>query len=137
VSEEPDAAALELPPFDAPLVAFDPAPEGAPGGPVYLGGDLHRIHPDAAGQCPGRRRDESLDEARIALDELGQGNLAEVTAVQGVWCLALYGEHVDSAPYFTLWDTEGRMRTRLLLPPARLMIGLAHLWLPAVSHQRQ
>jgi hypothetical protein len=125
-------AGLDLPPFDGPLVAFDPTPEGAPGGAIYLGGDLHRIHPDAAERCSGRRRDESLDEARIALNELGQGNLVEATAVQGVWCLALYGDQVDSAPYFTLWDTEGRMRTWLLLPPARQMISLAHLWLPSV-----
>ncbi len=125
-------AGLDLPPLDGPLVAFDPAPGGAPGGPVYLGGDLHRIHPDAPEQYPGRRRDESLDEARIALNQLGQANLAEATAVRGVWCLAVYGEHVDSALYLALWDTENRLRTWLLLPPARLMIGLAHLWLPSV-----
>jgi hypothetical protein len=39
---------------------------------------------------------------------------------------------VDSAPYFSIWDTDGRMRTWLLLPPARLMIGLGHFWLPSV-----
>jgi hypothetical protein len=124
-------ADLDLPPFDGPLVAFDPAPGGAVGGPVYLGGDLHRIHPDAVEQRLERRRDESLDGARIVLGERGRETF-EVTAVDGVWCLAIYGEEVDSAPRLTLWDTEGRMRVRLLLPPARLMVGLAHLWFPAV-----
>jgi hypothetical protein len=124
-------AGLELPPFDAPLVAFDPAPEGGPGGPIYLGGDLHRIHPDAAQQYPGRRRDESLDEARIVLGEYEQESLM-ATAVEGVWCLALYGEQVDYALHFTLWDADFRMRSWFLLPPARLMIGLAHFWLPSV-----
>jgi hypothetical protein len=127
----PEMAGLELPPFDGPLVAFDPAPQGAPGRPVYLGGDLHRVHPDVAEPGFGQCLDGSLDEARIVLGEREQENL-EVTAVDGVWCMALYGEQVDSAPYLTLWDTEGRMRTRILLPPARLMIGLAHFWLPSV-----
>jgi hypothetical protein len=122
---------LELPPFDGPLVAFDPAPEGAPGNPVYLGGDLHRVHPDASERYSGRRRDESLDAARITLTDYEHEDL-EATAVEGVWCLALHGDLVDSAPYFTLWDTAGRMRTWLLLPPARLMIGIAYLWLPSV-----
>jgi hypothetical protein len=124
-------AGLDLPPFDGPLVAFDPAPEGAPGRPVYLGGDLHGTHLDAAEQWPERRRDESLDEARIVLGERERENF-EVTAVDGVWCLAIYGEEVESALRLTLWDTEGRMRTRLLLPPARLMIGLAHFWFHSV-----
>lgn len=126
--DDRDLSDLELPPFDAPLVAFDPAPGGAPGGPVYLGGDLHRVHPGAAGRDPGRVRDESLDEARIALFDREDEEL-ETTAVEGVWCLALHGELVDSAPYLTLRDTEGRLRTWLILPPARTMIGIAHLWL--------
>jgi hypothetical protein len=124
-------ASLELPPFDGPLVACDPAPGGAPGGPVYLGGDLHRIHPEAVVDRPDRRRDESLDEARIVLAERGEESL-EVNAVEGVWCLSLFGDQVESTHYFALWDTEDRMRIWLFLPPARLMIGLAHLWLRSV-----
>jgi hypothetical protein len=126
-----DISGLELPPFDGPLVAFDPAPAGAPGGPVYLGGDLHLVHPGASERYPGRPRDESLDGAVIGLCDQEHENL-EATAVAGVWCLALHGELVDSAPYFTIWDSEGRMRTWLLLPPARLMIGIGHFWLPSV-----
>jgi hypothetical protein len=126
-----DLSGLELPPFDGPLVAFDPAPGGAPGGPVYLGGDLHRVHPDASEQYPGRPRDKSLDQADVTLGDEEQERL-EATAVGGVWCLALYGDFVDVAPYFTLWDSEGRLRVWLLLPPARLMIGIGHFWLPYV-----
>ncbi len=126
-----DLSGLELPPFDGPLVAFGPAPEGAPGHPVYLGGDLHRVHPDASEQYPGRARDESLDDARIVLADQEHEDL-EATAVGGVWCLALHGDLADSAPYFALWDREGLMRAWLLLPPARLMIGIGHFWLPSV-----
>jgi hypothetical protein len=126
-----ELSGLELPHLDGPLVAFDPAQESAPGDPVYLGGDLHRVHSDASERYPGRCRDGSLDEARVVFSDYEHENL-EVTAVEGVWCLALHDDLVDSAPYFTLWDTEGRMRTWLLLPPARTMIGIAHLWLPSV-----
>jgi hypothetical protein len=98
---------------------------------VYLGCDLRRVHTDASEQYPRRPRDESLNEARIALSDHEHEDL-EVTAVEGVWCLAIYGELVDSAPYLTLWDKEGRMRSWLLLSPARLMIGVAHFWLPSV-----
>jgi hypothetical protein len=124
-------ADLELPPFDGPLVAFDPAPGGAPGGPVYLAGDLHRIHPAAVLQRAQPRRDECLNEARIVLVE-PRGETLEVNAVEGIWCLALFGEHVDAVHYMALWDTEDRMRIWLILPPARAMIGLAHLWLRSV-----
>jgi len=124
-------ASLELPTFDGPLVACDPAPGGAPGGPVYLGGDLHRTHPEAVTDHPKRRRDVSLDEARIVLSERGEESL-EVNAVEGVWCLALFGDQVESAHHFALWDTEGRLRIWLFLPAARLMVGLAHLWLRSV-----
>jgi hypothetical protein len=89
---------LEGPPFDRPLVAFDPAPDGAPGDPVYLGGDLHRVRPEVSDHYPGRRRDRTLDRARIALYGHQHEN-HEVTAVEGVWCLALHGDLVDSAPY--------------------------------------
>jgi hypothetical protein len=126
-----DLSGLELPPFDGPLVAFDPAPDGAPGRPLYLGGDLHRVHPDASESYPGRARDRSLDQARVGLSDQELLNL-EATAVAGVWCLALHDELVHSAPYFTLWDSEGRLRAWLLLPPARMMIGIGHLWLPSV-----
>jgi hypothetical protein len=124
-------ARLGLVPFDGPLVAFDPAPEGAPSGPIYLGGDLHQIHPATTPKRTKRRRDESLDAAMITFGERG-GESLEVTAVHGVWCLALPDEPINSAPYFVLWDMKGRIRTWLLLPPARLMMGLAHLWLPSV-----
>jgi hypothetical protein len=94
-----DLSRFELPPFDGPLVAFVPAPDDAPGGPVYLGGDLHRVHPDAAEQYSGRARDKSLDEARIVLADQEHEDL-EATAIAGVWCMALHGDLVDSAPYF-------------------------------------
>lgn len=122
---------LELPPFEGPLIAFGPGGKGAPGDPIYLGGDLHAVHPDAADRRPGRRRDHFLERARVAIraDECG---IVEDTAVEGVWCLALHGEFADAAPYLSILDTGGRMRACLLLPPARLMVGIGHFWLPSV-----
>jgi hypothetical protein len=131
-----DLSGLELPPFDGPLVAFDPAPGGAPGGPVYLGGDLHRVHPDTSEPCLRRLRDPSLEEAMVCLSDR-EHEILEATAVAGVWCLALHDDLVDSAPYFALWDMKGRMRAWLLLPPARLMIGIGHFWLPSVPPPRR
>ena len=75
--------------------------------------------------------DPGLVEARIVLAEPEEESL-EVNAVEGLWCLALFGDQVDSAHYFALWDTEDRMRIWLFLPPVRPMIGLAHLWLRSV-----
>jgi hypothetical protein len=123
---------LELPLFPGPLIAFDPAEERAPGDPIYLGGDLHAIHPGTtAGPPPAPGRDRSLDAATIALTDFEHPTL-ETTAVEGVWCLALRGGLLETAPYFTISDTEGRLRTWILLPLATSMIGLVHLWLPAV-----
>jgi hypothetical protein len=131
------ALGLEAPPFSGPLLAFDPAEERRPGDQIYLGGDLHAVHPEAsAGAPPHGVRDGSLDGAKIILDDEVEEPL-EVFAVEGIWCTALSGERLDSAPYFSISDTDGRLRTWLLLPPPRLLIGLAHLWLPAVPPPRE
>jgi hypothetical protein len=72
-----------------------------------------------------------LDGASISLTNQEHGDL-EVRAVEGLWCVAVDGDLVNSATTFTLWDTEGRPRVWLLLPPARKMVGIGHLWLPSV-----
>jgi hypothetical protein len=122
---------VELAPFDGPLDAFQLDGHRGADDPVYLGGDLHAVHPDACERRPRPEHDDSLDAATIAFDDLEQEKV-EAVAVTGIWCLVLRGDQVDSAPYFSLWDTHGLLRTWLLLPPARLMIGPGHLWLPSV-----
>ncbi len=123
---------LGLPPFAGPLDAFDLGKDRGPDDPIYLGGDLHAVHPDTVERRPPTRRDPSLDAAMVMVDDREHG-CASVVAVQGIWCLALSGGLRDSTPYFSLWDGEGRMRAWLLLPPARLMMGLGHFWLPRIE----
>lgn len=123
---------LELPLFEGPLDAFVPVGERGPGDPVYLGGDLHAVHPDAADRRPGREHDHSLDSARISLSDYENEGL-EATAIEGIWCMCLEADLVDSGPYFTIIDSEARLRTWLLIPPARLMVGIGHFWLPSVQ----
>jgi hypothetical protein len=122
---------LELPPFSGPLIAFDPAEDRSPGDPVYLGGDLHAVHPGATAGQPPSGRDRSLDAASITLTDFDHPPL-EAIAVEGVWCLAIEGGLLDSAPYFSISDSDGRLRTWILLPRFHAMIGMVHLWLPAV-----
>jgi hypothetical protein len=117
--------------FKGPLDASYVGDGRGPDAPIRLGGDLHAVHPGAA--PPGRRprRDHSLDAATITLHDDDHESVVAV-ARQGVWSLVLRGDMLDSAPYFTLWDSEGRLRTWLLLPPARELIDAGHLWLPSV-----
>jgi hypothetical protein len=122
---------FEPPPFEGPLGAFELGEEREAGEPIYLGGDLHRVHPDGVDRRPGREHDHSLDAAKVGLDDY-EHPVIEAVALDGLWCIALGGEIVDSAPYLTICDSEGRTRAWLLLPPARLMIGIGHLWLPSV-----
>jgi hypothetical protein len=56
----------------------------------------------------------------------------ETVAADGIWCLGLHDELVDASPFFALWDTDGGPRAWLPLPPTRMMIGIAHLWLRSV-----
>jgi hypothetical protein len=123
---------VDLPAFEGPLVAFDPAPRRSPGDPVYLGGDLHAVHPD--GHDPGGPpdRDPSLDQAAINLFD-GEDLQLEIAAIDGVWCTRLEGSALECAPYLSLTDGRGRRRAWLILPPAPTMIGIAHLWLPRVA----
>ena len=122
---------VDLPPFRGPLQAFDPAPARSPGDPVYLGGDLHAVHPDSSGPGAPPGRDESLDQATISLLD-GEGWVLDIQAIEGVWCARLAGTAVECAPYFLLTDSDGRNRSWLILPPAKLMLGVAHYWLPSV-----
>jgi hypothetical protein len=122
---------VELPPFPGPLVAFDPADRHAPGDPVYLGGDLHAVHPEMPAAPPTAGRDRSLDAATITLTDFEHPAL-ETVAIEGIWCLAIEAELLDSVPYFSISDSEARLRTWILLPPVDMMIGLVHLSLPAV-----
>jgi hypothetical protein len=123
---------VELPPFPGPLVAFDPAEERSHGDPIYLGGDLHAVHPEARIQRPGADLDHTLDAAEIVITNF-EHEPVETMAVEGVWCLALQGPILDSAPYLAITDTEGLHRTWILLPPPLRMIGIGHYWLPAVA----
>jgi hypothetical protein len=120
---------LELPVLEGPLTAFV---LGTEPGPVFLGGDLHAVHPDTADPLPVDGRDGSLDAATVILDDQEHPPL-RTAAVEGVWCLALPDDLLDSAPYLALWDTEGRLRAWLLLPPASAMIGIGHFWLAQVD----
>jgi hypothetical protein len=126
------ALGLELPQFDSPLDAFELGSDRRPGEPIYLGGDLHAVHPAAVDQGRRGRRDPSMDSARVIIDDLERPAI-ETIAVEGIWCVGVVGELLDSAPYFTLWDTEGRIRAWLVLPPPRMMVGLGHFWLPRVD----
>lgn len=119
---------LDLPVFEGPLTAFTLGGEQRP---VLLGGDLHAVHPESADPLPDER-DGSLEAATVIIDDQEHPPL-KIAAFEGVWCLALPDDLLDSAPYFALWDTEGRLRAWLLLPPPRTMIGIGHFWLPQVK----
>jgi hypothetical protein len=119
------------PEFDGPLCAFQVGADSVSGATVSLGGDLHAVHPETRDAGTGTLRDPTLDGATVILDDL-EHPASESLAVEGIWCLALGADRIDSAPYFTIWDTEGRIRTWLILPPLRQMIGIAHHWLPRV-----
>ena len=123
---------LALPPFQGPLTAFLPAGEQVEDAPVHLGGDLHAVHPEARVQRSGADLDHTLDAAEIVITNF-EHEPVETRAVEGVWCVALHGSILDSAPYLAITDTEGLIRTWILLPPPRQMIGIGHHWLPAVA----
>jgi hypothetical protein len=122
---------LELPLFVGPIDAFRIGEEPRPEDPIYLGGDLQAIHPDTVDRRPAGR-DPSLDAATVTIDDQEHPSMQAV-AVEGIWCLLLRENLVDSAPYLMIHDTEGRLRTWLLLPPAHLMIGIGHFWLPQIK----
>ena len=122
---------VDLPPFSGPLVAFDPAPARSPGDPVYLGGDLHAAHPETAKPGAAGERDKSLDEAVITL-AAGPIWLLDTQAIHGIWCVRLEEEQLKCAPYFSIRDGDGQMRTWLLLPRPQDMLDTAHLWLRRV-----
>ncbi|MBA3866147.1 MAG: hypothetical protein H0X42_07360 [Solirubrobacterales bacterium] len=133
VTSAPTGAAMgfELPRFDGPLAAFRPGGDRDVDEPIYMGGDLHATHPEAPDQYPDRRRDPTLDNATITFAGPERESLG-TTSVEGIWCLALPTELLDSSSCFMLCDGEDRLRIWLLLPPAEAMLGVAHLWLPAV-----
>jgi hypothetical protein len=119
---------LEPAPFEGPLCAFRVDEDSGSPAAVHLGGDLHAVHPGVREPPAPRPRDRTLDSARIALGG-AQGETIETIALDGIWCLAL---PADPGPYFTLTDSEGRIRSWLILAPPRQMIGIAHHWLPRV-----
>jgi hypothetical protein len=123
--------------FDGPLVVFEPASGARPGGPIYLGGDLHAVHPRAAPEGETRPRDATLEAAMLFFFPTGQGETIESVATCGVWCLALHDEQRDSFFFLLLRDGELRVRAWLLLWPARAMLGRGHLWLPSVPPPRR
>jgi hypothetical protein len=122
---------LDLPPFAGPIDAFRMGEEPRPDDPIYLGGDLQAIHPDTVDRRPAGR-DPSLDAATVTIDDQEHPSMQAV-AVEGIWCLRLRENLVDSAPYLFIHDTDGRLRAWLLLPPAGLMIGIGHFWLPQIN----
>jgi hypothetical protein len=121
---------LGLPVLDGPLCAFRVAEQAAADAPVYLGGDLHAIRPGGDDRHSGRRHDRSLASARITIDH--EGGSVGTTALEGLWCLLLPEGPLHSMTFFAITDSQGCLRIWLLLPPARTMIGVAHLWLRRV-----
>jgi len=122
---------VQMPPFESPLAAFQLDGHRGAGEPVFLGGDLHAVHPAAGGATRGAERDASLDGATISLAD-HEHEPIEVTALEGVWCTRIDGARLPAAPDFMLDDSDGRIRAWLLLPPPHLMVGIAHLWLPSL-----
>ena len=123
---------FELPSFEGPLEAYFAAGSTQRSGdPIYLGGDLHAVHPLAVREYPGRGHDATLDAATIGLHDEERAPL-EVRANFGIWFVALEAERHDPAPIFSLHDSAGRMRTWLLIPPPVMLVGLGHFWLPSV-----
>jgi hypothetical protein len=126
-----DALGVQLPPFRGPLVAFHLDGYSGDHDPVFLGGDLQATHPEAGSSSRRPSHDPALDNAIVTLTDHESDSL-EIAAIEGIWCMALSGERLSAAPYFSLTDSDGVIRTWLLLPPPRLMVGIAHLWLPSV-----
>jgi hypothetical protein len=122
---------VELPLFDGPLVAFQLDGHRGADDPVFLGGDLHAVHPRAETPTARPDRDRSLDSAIVSLTD-HEHEVLDIATVEGVWCTRVEGSRIPAAPYLSVMDSEGRIRAWLLLPPPRLMIGIAHFWLPAV-----
>ena len=122
---------IELPPFDGPLVAFQPDGHRSREDPVFLGGDLHAVHPTVDGRATGSKRDTSLDSAIVTLAD-HEHEMLDLAAIEGIWCTPIAGERLATTPYLALTDSEGRIRAWLLLPPPRLMIGIARFWLPSI-----
>jgi hypothetical protein len=120
---------IPTPNFDGPLVAFQPDGRRGPGDPVYLGGDLHAVHPRAAE--PSGPRDPSLERSTIILTDFEHESL-RVTSTSGIWCVPIQGGWLATMPYLSLFDADGHLRAWRLLPKARMMIGIAHFWLPSV-----
>lgn len=121
---------IELPLFEGPLAAFRLGGVD-PDAPIYLGGDLHATHPDATARALYGTRDPTLDDARIVISDTEHEAL-ETSAVGGIWCISIGGGLTQSAPYLSLYDSRGRIRSWLILPPPRLMVGIGHYWLPSV-----
>jgi hypothetical protein len=125
---------VELPPLEGPLVAFQLDGHRGADDPVFLGGDLHAAHPSLYRPAAGAGRDPTLDNAIVTIAD-HEHEMLDLPAVEGLWCTRIEGERLPAAPYFSLTDSEGRIRAWLLLPPPRLMVGIAHFWLPSVpSH---
>jgi hypothetical protein len=122
---------VKLPPLVGPLVAFQLDGHSGAEDPVFLGGDLQAVHPDAGPPSRRSANDPTLDNAIVTLTD-HENETLELAAVEGIWCTVLRGERLPAAPYFSLTDSTGAIRTWLLLPPPRLMVGIAHLWLPSV-----
>jgi hypothetical protein len=122
---------VELPPLIGPLVAFQLDGHSGDGDPVVLGGDLQAVHPDAVPPSRRSAHDPALDNAIVTLTD-HENETLELAAVEGIWCTVISGARLPAAPYFSLTDSTGAIRTWLLLPPPRLMVGIAHLWLPSV-----
>ena len=122
---------VDLPPFEGPLVAFGAQGRRAPEEPVYLGGDLHAVHPESRAGRAGQALDRSLDAAEITITNFEHPAVV-TSAREGLWCLALTGPILETAPYLGITDGEGRRRTWILLPMPPQMIGMGHYWLPAV-----
>jgi hypothetical protein len=122
---------VELRPFGGPLVAFQLDGHSGAEDPVFLGGDLQAVHPDAGAPSWRSGHDPTLDSAIITLTD-HENETLELAAVEGIWCTALSGDRLPAAPYFSLTDSEGTIRAWLLLPPPRLMVGIAHMWLPSI-----
>jgi hypothetical protein len=122
---------VEMPPFRGPLVAFQLDGHRSSADAVFLGGDLQAVHPDAGPASWRSGHDPSLDSAIVTLTD-HENETLELAAVEGIWCTVISGEHLPAAPYFSLTDSTGAIRAWLLLPPPRLMVGIAHLWLPSV-----
>jgi len=122
---------VELPPFEGPLVAFGDGGPQHPDAAVYLGGDLHAVHPEARAARGTQPLDPSLGAAQIEITNFEHPAVV-TSAREGLWCLALTGPILGTAPYLGITDGEGRRRTWILLPMPPQMIGMGHYWLPAV-----